>query len=996
LRIPTFVVVFALLAGSARAGVTLTASPSPATFGAPVTLTATVTPSTATGKVTFYDGAVVLGTATLSGGTATLIVPLNATGTRSLVARYLGDSSNSAAVSAVFSETVNSVPSFGFIPTNINFGNSVQGFAVGDFNGDGRPDVATVGAGNFIAVALGNGDGTFASPIMTQVNVVGTLLSVVAGDFNGDGKLDLAVGNGLGNYGNSVNSVEVLLGNGDGTFGSQTTYATDDGDMTVADFNLDGIPDLVIVHAQTFGIFLGKGDGTFSGPVEYSAGGTPSTVAVGDVNGDGKPDLVTIVPTANTQGSLIVVLIGNGDGTFSAPNSYSLFGSTSVEEFDQAIVLADFNGDGKLDLAIAGNFAHGVWLCLGNGDGTFAPVVPFNAGIQDEGSGGGIAAVDVNGDQKLDIVADFSLRSPLGYGLGNELQTFYGNGNGAFQPVEILAPPLTDNLYKLVPADFNGDGRVDLLSWGYDFSRNLILKLFSGAVIPALTVTSTHSGNLTPGQTGATFAVVVSNATGAAATVGPVTVAYNLGLMTLDSMVGSGWTCSNSSSICTRSDALAPGASYPPITVTADVALTAPPGPDGNYVIVSGGGSQTEEVNDATIIVPLSSGCTFSLAPSSVSLSGDATVSAVAVTTASGCNWLAASNSPWLTITSGASGSGGGSVNFLVGANPVSQLRAGTLTIAGQTFTVNQAAPTLAPTGVSPGEGSALSQTFAFTFTDRAGFADLSVVDVLINNYLDGIGACYFAVTPVSATSGYLYLVDDAGDGGYVSGTPMPLPSGNSLRNSQCTINGAGSSVSASANTLTITLSITFSSGFAGNRVFYIAARSNTQNSGWQAMGTWHVPGPETAGPAVGGVSPGQSNTNVGAYTFTFTDTNGFADLGVIDILINSFLDGTDACYVAYVPTSATTGYLYLVDDAGDGRYASGSPAAVPGNYALANSQCTVYGTVATASSNTLTLTLQFDFNIFNFAGNQVFYLAARNNSTGNSGWQAVGSVTVP
>ena len=963
-----------------------------------MSLTATVSPSTATGKVTFYDGAIVLGTATLSGGTATLMVPLNATGTRSLVARYLGDTHNSAAVSTVFPETVNSVPSFGFIPTNINFGAPIEDFAIGDFNGDGRMDVAFAGNGNFISVALGNGDGTFASPILTAVNVSGPLRSIVAGDFNGDGKLDVAVGNGLVNYGSSVNSVEILLGNGDGTFGSQSTYATNDGPMVVADFNLDGIPDVVIVHSQSFGIFLGKGDGTFTGPVEYNAGGIPSTVAVGDVNGDGIPDLVTIVPTADTQGSLIAVLIGNGDGTFSTPNTYTLYANLGMEEFDSAILLEDLNGDGSLDLAIESAFTDGVWVCFGHGNGTFAAPVQFNAAGQDEGYGVGIAAVDVNGDQKMDLVTALKLHSALGTGLDYELQTYYGTGNGAFQLGGILAPPLTHILSKLVPADFNGDGRVDLMTWGYDWNSNPILKLFSAAVIPEIRVSATHSGNVTPGQKAAVFSVVVSNAAGSAATAGTVTVTYEInGLMNFDSMSGTGWTCSNSGPTCSRGDSLAPGSSYPPITVTLDVQSTAPaPTLTYNWVVVTGGGSEIAEGTDPVNIVPLSSGCSYSINPSGFSPSGDASASSVAVTTSSGCAWIAVSNTPWVTINSGASGSGSGSVNFSVGANPVSQPRTGTLIVAGQTFTVNQAAPTLAPTSVSPAAGSALSQTFTFTFTDQAGFSDLSVVDVLMNDYLDGIGACYFALAPASAASGYLYLVDDAGDGGYVSGTPMFLPSSGSLTNSQCTLNGAGSSISASGNTLTLTLSITFKAAFAGNRIFYIAARSNTQNSDWQALGTWNVPGTAIVGPAVGGVSPAQSTTNLNSFTFTFTDSNGYADLAVVDVLINSFLDGIDACYFAYVPTSATTGYMYLVDDAGDGRYVAGSPAPVPGNTALLNSQCTVYNVSATATHNTLTLTVEINFNIFNFAGNQVFYLAARNNTTGNSGWQSVGSVTVP
>jgi hypothetical protein len=270
-------------------------------------------------------------------------------------------------------------------------------------------------------------------------------------------------------------------------------------------------------------------------------------------------------------------------------------------------------------------------------------------------------------------------------------------------------------------------------------------------------------------------------------------------------------------------------------------------------------------------------------------------------------------------------------------------------------------------------------------------------MDILINDFLDGQQACYVALAVPTATSGYLYMVDDAGDGGYVIGSPMFLPSSNSLHNNQCTVNGAGSSVSASGNTLTLTLAVTFSPSFAGNKIFYMAARSNTQNSGWQALGTWNVPGTPPTGPAVGGVSPGRSTTLGQTYTFTFTDTAGYTDLTVLDILTNSFLDGISACYVAYVPATATNGYLYMVDNAGDGNYVSGSPMLLSSGGTLQNSQCTINTAASSvsASGNTLTLNLAIAFSQ-SFAGNQLFYLAARNNSTGNSGWQAVGSVTVP
>ncbi len=343
-----------------------------------------------------------------------------------------------------------------------------------------------------------------------------------------------------------------------------------------------------------------------------------------------------------------------------------------------------------------------------------------------------------------------------------------------------------------------------------------------------------------------------------------------------------------------------------------------------------------------------------------------------------------------------------GNVVSIVGTGPcsITASQAGNTNYAAatpviQAFTVTDAV--VSPISVSPGAGGATTQAFTFTFQDPNGFADLSVVDVLINNSLDGIGACYVAFAPASATSGYLYLVDDAGDGGYAGGSPISLPSSGNLQNSQCTIDGTGSSVSASGNTLTLTLAITFAAGFSGNKIFYTAAASSSQNSGWQALGTWDVPGAAPAGPAVGGVIPARSATTGGTYAFTFTDTNGYADLAVVDVLTNNFLNGVAACYVAFAPASATSGYLYLVDDSGDGGYASGSPITLPSSGSLQNSQCTISGTgsAVAASGNTLTLTLAITFNS-SFAGNQVFYLAALNNSAGNSGWQAVGSVTVP
>jgi hypothetical protein len=398
--------------------------------------------------------------------------------------------------------------------------------------------------------------------------------------------------------------------------------------------------------------------------------------------------------------------------------------------------------------------------------------------------------------------------------------------------------------------------------------------------------------------------------------------------------------------------------------------------------------------------------CTIHLSPPNISISALGGSSSFNVNTSAGCGWQASifNGGAGATITSGTSGSGDGTVSFQVtpngGYNPTA---VATITVGGVPFTITQAPVSLEPIGIDTASGSGTTQTFTFTFTDPGTDAS-DIMDILISNYLDGQNACYIAATP--GFPGYLYLVDDAGDGGYASGSPMLIGSNGTLQNGQCSINVAQSSLTSSYVTKSnlpglitffkLTLSITFKPGFAGNKIIYTAIRSSG-NSGWQALGAWNVPGSAQPGPSVGSVSPGRSSTTGGVFSFTFTDSKGYQDLSVLDILTNSFLDGIGACYVAYVPASATDGYLYLVDDAGDGRYVNGSPMLLSSGGTLQNSQCTINAgqSSASASGNALTLNLGVSFNS-NFAGNQVFYLAARNNSTGNSGWQAVGSVTVP
>jgi hypothetical protein len=313
------------------------------------------------------------------------------------------------------------------------------------------------------------------------------------------------------------------------------------------------------------------------------------------------------------------------------------------------------------------------------------------------------------------------------------------------------------------------------------------------------------------------------------------------------------------------------------------------------------------------------------------------------------------------------------------------------LKIAGQLLQFNQAGtvpfagtPLVLPP--SPGAGSAVTQTFTFTFYDH-GATNINVINVLINDFLDGRFGCYLAYArPINV----LYLVNDPGDallpGLVLDGSPQTLGNG------QCAIDGSASSAVASGSVLTLKLRITFDPSFSGNKVVYQAARDlDGNNSGWLQQGVWNVPGAAPASPAVIAMAPGRGGGR-GPYPlqFTYRDTDGYTDLVSTTVLLNSYLDGGGACYLGYhVPSNA----VLLLNDPGNAYL----PWLVLGSTGtVENSQCRIYsqGSGAQGSGTDLTLTLVIEFKAA-FAGERVFYLSAQD-GTSTSGWQAVGSWTVP
>jgi hypothetical protein len=340
--------------------------------------------------------------------------------------------------------------------------------SIGDFNGDGKPDVVL---GNEysgeITILLGNGDGTVtASPVAYGVGGYPWSAPLVD-DFNGDGYLDVLTSDDWYNW-------VYLEGYGDGTFlGSRNDYLPGSFSLgaftesvVVGDFNGDGIPDVVSGEYQDTAnpgifIYLGNGDGTFQPGVNIPASSSNlGYVAVGDFNGDGKLDIAA----SDYSTGVVQIFLGQGDGTFSLGGSYATDTAADPRPFN--IAVGDFNHDGKLDLAVANDSTSSVGVLLGNGDGTFAPVVPYSL----SGLAYDVVAQDLNGDGYLDLAVtlDQSIAILLGH----------TDNTGTFGPESDVAVSGYPDFVTF--GDLNGDGKMDLVTTTEEGN------LYLGALVVAL------------------------------------------------------------------------------------------------------------------------------------------------------------------------------------------------------------------------------------------------------------------------------------------------------------------------------------------------------------------------------------------------------------------------------------------------------------------------------------------------------------------------------
>jgi uncharacterized protein (DUF2141 family) len=303
--------------------------------------------------------------------------------------------------------------------------------------------------------------------------------------------------------------VGVLLGNGDGTFRPMVTYDSGDNSIhaiskayavVVADVNKDGKLDLVVANSYdlldvsyggTVGVLLGNGDGTFQTAEAYSSGDYDSnSIAVGDLNGDGNLDLVVANHLViDSSGTTVGVLLGNGDGTFQPVVTYS------AGEYILAVVAADVNGDDKLDLVVA--IYGGVGVLLGNGDGSFRPMVTYSSGGRFTFS---VAVGDVNGDGRLDLL------------LGNDVTSMamlLGNGDGTFRQAVAYSSGGSNYALSVAVGDLNGDGRLDIVADTGLESVGVLIN--QSAPVGSVSPTSLAFGNQTVNTTSATKRISLSN-----------------------------------------------------------------------------------------------------------------------------------------------------------------------------------------------------------------------------------------------------------------------------------------------------------------------------------------------------------------------------------------------------------------------------------------------------------------------------------------------------
>ena len=531
-------------------------------------------------------------------------------------------------------------------------GTFIPWVTTGDVNNDGKADIIAIDDKGTLFTFLGNGNGTFQTA--SSVNVAPSGSFVVAGDLNGDGRSDAVIANGnINAITPGVSPTVAVAIAGGATFNSVGFAQTGPNTLQVAlaDVNGDKNLDLIAVNhgvgqtgiagaqpsAGNVSVSFGNGDGTFQAPVSYPVGLNPTSIAVADVNGDNKPDLIVGAVTATS--AVIGVLINAGNGAFGSPALLPTY------SWPANIVAADFDGDGKQDLAII-HIANDAPISIlrGHGDGTFDPETLLLAGSQPQAA----IAADFTGDGKLDLaVSNFttpgsgtvnlfanisgiqpsathfavsgpasaisgasSLFTATALDASNNIVTGYtgtvhlsSSDGAASLPGNITFTAASQGTFAFTATLKSLGGQTITATDTADSSVNGTSGVIAVAAAtgPAWTVGITHIStsfsNFSTGQPLAFFTITVSNTQSlfstsqgvAVSVVSPVAVTLS----------GANWNCGTTS--CTRSDSLPGGASYPPITVAVN--LTSFTGAQiAEQVTVSGGGLAQSSASDSATL----------------------------------------------------------------------------------------------------------------------------------------------------------------------------------------------------------------------------------------------------------------------------------------------------------------------------------------------------------------------------------------------------------
>lgn len=577
---------------------------------------------------------------------------------------------------------------------------TIAGVAVGDFNKDGNPDIAAASSiGAFTVILLGNGTGGFTNA-GSYITSYGARQMYVY-DFDWDGNPDIVFGAGhpdaltAAGYGMTVT---VLFGRGDGTFhgASAMTFYSLSG-MTTGDFNGDGKVDAVASYSPfpptTDNITVGLNDGSGAlraqQPVTIQDNGFTaylSDITSGDYNNDGKRDI------AAAGSSNIYVLRGNGNGTFQSPQPFRAGNSVS------RLASGDFNGDSRADLVFTDTSDNKVYLALSSGNGAFQAPGAVSTGTNPRD----VAAADVNGDGRLDVIVVY-FGDYGSSGAAGSIQVLLGNGSGGFQaPINLTA---SAEPVRATVGDLNGDGKPDLVVSTADNNFHDYLGILLGNGNGTFQSASLIGVDFGPSQS----ALADFNGDGKV----DILLGHCCGEVSMGVLVGNGNGTFQAETLLTGAGV---GGSF---VSAADLNLDGRA--DGVVGIMGNGGTYITSlinVNGGAVITD----CTYSLnrTKGQASALGD-TLGVNVIASQSSCAWNATSGAGWVTFGGTLPRSGTGTLRIAVASNP-GTARSAALTIAGQNFTLDQAAGgcgfTLNPSALTAASGSS---NYNLTVATQAG-----------------------------------------------------------------------------------------------------------------------------------------------------------------------------------------------------------------------------------------------------------------------------------